>query len=581
LNAVLHDAERVKPRVRSTRSVFGLDFDAVAVTPRRVVRWGVLPFFILIFAAFAFLGSKQWLVSLSTSKPQKISLADSIDVTTNSSQAYYYFSKGRQLWWRYAAAEAIENLQIAVEIDTSFSYAYCLLGLLLNWVDRSEQAALCFEKSMNNYENLAPWEQMLVRGFQYYSNDEPQLMLEQFVQLVERYPDVIDGYSGAMLACEKLDDYDRAIMYGKRLLKIDSTHIATYNNLADLYKWKNDYQAGLFYSEKQLEIIQQSGDLQGIETAYESIGYFYHLQSNSIKAKENLQKALEYEPENHDASEYLAEVLFLQGEIQQAEQVLKASVSVPMQMQRKAKLYNRLANLYILTGRFEEALETLKKSRTIHFERQSSIALNESLLMYRIYGALEQHRLAENDLISLQEQIRNMEGLQKSNRTKQLELYLALARQDSQLAEKIIRHDLPPRQNRVNPWEIEFLMAKQNTNQALELLSLRIEEDTCRVSGERIPDYLNIAIILNRQNKHQDALDACLSALATRRVLQAYNSVDYIRALALLPEIYENLNEYDKAVEACDRFLGYWENADPGTTLLVRVHNCRQRLLQM
>ena len=94
-------------------------------------------------------------------------------------------------------------------------------------------------------------------------------------------------------------------------------------------------------------------------------------------------------------------------------------------------------------------------------------------------------------------------------------------------------------------------------------------------------DYLKMATIHFQENRFSEALKSCHAALKTRRVLQASKSIYFVRALALLPEIYYKLNETDKAIAACDRFLQLWENADPGIPLLVQVQNRKEHLLQI
>ena len=52
-----------------------------------------------------------------------------LPVTTTSRQAYQYFLEGQKAWWRYDMRAAVNSFQMAVEADTSFAYAYALLGV--------------------------------------------------------------------------------------------------------------------------------------------------------------------------------------------------------------------------------------------------------------------------------------------------------------------------------------------------------------------------------------------------------------------------------------------------------------------
>ncbi len=90
-----------------------------------------------------------------------------------------------------------------------------------------------------------------------------------------------------------------------------------------------------------------------------------------------------------------------------------------------------------------------------------------------------------------------------------------------------------------------------------------------------------IAKIKLAAGDYEAAIKYCESALATRHIfIHMATTIYYVRAMALLAEIYEASGDYEKALAQCERFLQYWQNADPGTPLLLEVQERKERLLQ-
>ncbi|MBN1559485.1 protein kinase, partial [candidate division KSB1 bacterium] len=579
VNALLEDVSRLKGRLQPTNALYG---DKTAVTSRRrdrIVKWLILPIMLAIIFVLSVFGARQWQASFTSTPDAIAALPDSIDVTTHSAEAYHYFIKGRKAWWRYHSSSAIENLQIAVEMDTSFSYAYCLLGLLCNWVDRQQESAACFQKSLYNFEQLTAWEKMLVRGFQYYSRDESEAMLAQFERLVSQYPHVIDGYLGAMLACEKLDEYDRAIDFGLRLLKINSTHIAAHNNLADLYHWKGDFDKTLHHAEKQLQLILDSGDLNGITSAYEWVGRSHHMLGHAQEAEENLKKALVYDPQNQDASEILAEVLVLQAKLAEAEKTIKTAMSMPMKQLARVRWYYRLARLYVFMGRFTESIESYGKAKSIFEE------LEETVVVIRISHELSElyFELGRLNLIDIEMDYLAKMAPQSYLDESHIYIYwqasLAISRENFLTAEAWMARAHTLSNELWSDLEIDYLIAQQNFQQASQRLITQVENHPINIDDGGINYYHKSARLLLEENKLVEALHICLLALETRRLLARVNiGIYYMKSLALLAEIYEKMGDKDKALAQCERFLLYWQNADPGSPLLLEVQERVERL---
>lgn len=549
----------------------------------RVVLRIVLPLSLFILTAILFFGSKLWFEWFN--QPETVTIAgDSIPVTTRSAQAYNYFLKGREAWWRYDGDTAIRNLQLAVEADVSFAYAQCLLGVLYFWRDRDQEGADCLREAARSLDELRRWEKLLVQGFIEYGESDYEQMLQTFDKLVNRYPDVIDGYLGAALACENLREFDKGIDYTLRLAAMDSSHIAAHGNLADLYQWKGNLPLAIEYAEKYLNLILESDYTQGASGAYEQVGTFYHFINRPQEALKNLQKSLELNPRNLDVTRYLAEVHALAGRMQEAENVFKTALSMPLKREERSNVYADLKCLAVFAGRYSDALAHSEKRKILADEdKLLDIAL---LCLYdyeKIYKELKQYDMIQYELDKVSREFQIKDNKEKKyNRWNIVQFRLALHRYDWISA----RYQLNILDNMVpESWLIsadaDLAFAQGDYVTAEKLYHSEIEKITKPFWGEKVDDLYSYAFIKYKKGDCQSAVKTCHSILQARHILQhATIPVYYIKAIALLSEIYESMGEVDNALAECDRFLMYWSNADPGIPLLVQVEERRQRLLQ-
>ena len=130
--------------------------------------------------------------------------------------------------------------------------------------------------------------------------------------------------------------------------------------------------------------------------------------------------------------------------------------------------------------------------------------------------------------------------------------------------------------------EIEYLIAQQNFQLALQRLNVLVENHPIHSDDDGIDYHYKSARLLLEENKLVEALHNCLLALETRRLLTRVSiGIYYMKSLALLAEIYEKMGDKDKALAQCERFLRYWQRADPGIPLLLEVQERKERLQQL
>ncbi len=147
-------------------------------------------------------------------------------------------------------------------------------------------------------------------GLAYRSNGDYDRAIEYYQkalkidlkQLGPDHPDVAIGYNNIGLVYKRKGDYDRAIKYYKKALKIDLKQLGSnhprvaikYNNLGRAYAGNGDYDRAIKYYRKALKIdLKQLGhDHPNVAIRYGNLGSAYQRKGNYNIALEYYNKAL-------------------------------------------------------------------------------------------------------------------------------------------------------------------------------------------------------------------------------------------------------------------------------------------------
>ncbi|MBN1561109.1 protein kinase [candidate division KSB1 bacterium] len=509
----------------------------------------------------------------------------SSDVTTLSPDAYAYFLAGRQAWWRYADHVAINNLQLAVDNDTTFSYAYALLGVLLRWNERPDEGRLCLQKAKRHRGKLSEPEKLLVDGYSYYMLDNASAMLASFTKLTQQFPDFIDGHLGQALAFEVQRNFASAIKATANVLKIDSTHIAALANIADIYIWQAEFDSALCYANLRLRTLMNSPDRTGLGVAYEQVGAVHHYLGNVGEAIANLEVAIEQDPQNKDAIIALAEAYLLNDQVKAAERILKNHLLLALQPDERAAMYEYIAHFYVFTGRYKYALEHLDIANTLYREADFAHGVAwthfNRCLLFRELGRADQ---AERELADarLYSQSRSSALLQTSFFIVD-DFIVALQKGDRERAMTILQRKsrLISQSDRLF-LESKYELARGQTAAAIDKLASLLQHDDRPILGLMIEAKYDLANLLLQTGDYDRAADYCSRALYTKRVLMfAQTPIFYGKSIALLAEIREKQGKIAEAIAACERFLHYWRDADVGMSLPDEVEERLERLRQM
>jgi tetratricopeptide (TPR) repeat protein len=155
-------------------------------------------------------------------------------VTTASHEALRVFSQGLQAWNQGDNARAIQLLEEAIGLDSTFAMAYRKLAVILNNSDeRRARAVEAATKAYAYRDRLTERERYLViAAYNSVVTGDRDQVISAYRTVLDKYPDDTYALNNLGVIYSELRDSKRAAEYFARGLGVDSTMRLFYSNLA-------------------------------------------------------------------------------------------------------------------------------------------------------------------------------------------------------------------------------------------------------------------------------------------------------------------------------------------------------------
>ena len=290
---------------------------------------------------------------------------DIADLTTTSLEAYQYYFAGREAAYRMYNREAINDLEKAVALDSTFVEAYSALARQYYTIKDNAKALKIIDQTKTIAANYGKGTEETLVGI---------LALESYIR----------------------HDWDLAINYYKRLISLNPSNLRAHIDLGMVYyQQKMMYDEGISEFEKVLELdprgVQhhidftynvlgwaylRKGELKKAHSAFkkyadlspnqahplECLGLFYLFVGNYEQAINDLQRALEIKPDFYSAYGDLGNIYLAKGMYSQAALSYERYLALPMSEGDQAEGHFSLGNLYFVKGEYAQALQECQKA---------------------------------------------------------------------------------------------------------------------------------------------------------------------------------------------------------------------------
>src|SRR6266849_6812233 len=294
--------------------------------------------------------------------------AQSSSRKTDRAAAYYHYTLAHMYEEQVAvygrsdlANKAIEEYRQAIDADPTSEYLTAGLAELYAKTGRIRDAVLeaqdIIKRDPNNLEARKLLGRIYLRslGDMQASNNGSQnvlkLAIEQYEQIVKIEPDNVEDHLllGRLYSLNK--DLQKAENEFKTAVKLQPDSEEAVTTLAYLYNEEGD-------TSRATQVLSAIPEASRSAKLYSALGYTYEQQKQYKNAISAYRHAIEVDRDNLDAIRGLAQNLMNDG---QADAALEQYKVIADANPEDAQTYVRIAEIYRKQGKFDLALENLKK----------------------------------------------------------------------------------------------------------------------------------------------------------------------------------------------------------------------------
>jgi serine/threonine protein kinase/predicted Zn-dependent protease len=501
------------------------------------------------------------------------------NITTSSPDALKHYLEGSRYGYMGELRLSLQEMEKAVAIDPDFAMAYLFMAYDYIGLGYRTEFDRYLQKAYELSERLPAKERYLIQAeFYWGAGKNFDKAIDVLNTLLEFYPEDVEGNEmlGDMYA--SLEQWDKASERYELLIENKVESVPLYTNLAGIYNAHGMYDKAIGVLEEYLNnfgdnhfilellawnyLLQGKYDLAQAEVDkaislnltdvnrfhfYNLQGYIYCCRGDWTLAEKEYLKLLDSEEllSQSRGRERLADLYILQGKFKKAQDQIKQNIELANKsgdMYRKSAFHRYLSYLHLSSGSPEKALEECNKTWQIAVDNE--------------HPAIQIWALHLKGLIHLE-----MKSVDEAERVA-AELKEMI---ESGAIEKLIRlyYHLT---GRIELERKNFDRAIDFLKKAWTLLPVNHDSQTgfrCSLAQA----YYESGDLEKAQEEYEGIISRPISIL--------WGGDIYAKSFYMLGKIYEERGNIAKAIEQYEKFLDLWKDADPE---IVEVDEARMRL---
>ena len=287
------------------------------------------------------------------------------DVTTTSYEAYRRYRQGTEHLWKLELAEAADDLQAALVLDSTFAMAYHNLALAkvrtgLRIADPFADLAparTAIDQALRYANRTTERERLLIRVRHALINRAFERASRQAAEAIRQYPNDIDVLFASSFATAFSEGApQKRIPILERILEIDPRYAPAHNHLAYVHTYTGNFEQAISHVRRYLALYPE------VLNAHDSAWEIYMKAGRFEEAYETAVAALQKHPGAWASAHYWAGwASLLQDKQAKAHDHFQRLVDAEPSLQ--ARLQKGHAHVY--AGRYAEALRLYQEA----FER--------------------------------------------------------------------------------------------------------------------------------------------------------------------------------------------------------------------
>jgi len=255
--------------------------------------------------------------------------------------------------------DALKSFGKAAELDPNFARAYSGMSAAYRNMGRPTEAEKYAQLAMQHIDNMTERERYRLRGIYYLSSSNWQKCVEEYSQLVQKYPSDNIGHTNLANCYSQLRNWPKAVEETQQDVNIHP-NASGLANLALFSSYASDFQGG----EKAARRLQQM--LPSFEYGYLSLAFAQLGQDQLTQAEESYQKLGSLSAQGATmAASGLADLKLYQGRFAEAIKILEQGAAADLAANRNdsaADKFAALAYAQMQKGQMQAALAAAEKS---------------------------------------------------------------------------------------------------------------------------------------------------------------------------------------------------------------------------
>jgi len=279
--------------------------------------------------------------------------------TTSSLEAMRAYARAQELIGQYQYDEAIEQYQIAIDIDPDFGRAYVGLATIHSNLRQNQEADKYYKEALARIDRMPEREKYRTLGAYFFRKRDFKKAIEYNSTLVEKYPADLSGNANLGLAHYFMRNMNKAVEQGLKTINLRPGDVNLHYNLIWYAIGAGDLDLARQYAEKVLVISPG----RQICMFYVSLAMIELLQGRPEKAAEAYRpiEAWGSAPASI-AKTGLADLALYEGRLSDAEKILEKGIEEDLKLGSAARKLIMLAELQLSLGKKELALEAVEQA---------------------------------------------------------------------------------------------------------------------------------------------------------------------------------------------------------------------------
>jgi len=517
------------------------------------------------------------------------------DVTTNSLDAYYYFVRGQECNSNQNYKDGRKFLEKAIELDPRFAMAYLKLGDSLLGLGDFKATIEAYKKAKNFSARATEKERYFIDGiYAFQVKDDLEEGFRIFKKMVKHYPKEKSSHYGLGLVCLSKGLFNLAIEEFNKAQELDPYDGEPLRMISYSYRVLRNYEKAIEYLKKHMSVFP------GNAAVLERMASIYLEMGKLDEASAKYEEAFEADPDR--SPNWLASYVYaLKEDYPEAMRWIDRSIHVapPSQKGAASRGWNYLVKSFYhyWLGNLDESMShvlmLIDYADTIKFKHWKANAFWMMGWISYERSEFESCRKYFKEWFDIYMEdvlpLRDNSAARKMHWTAWYYFYLGLVdlkqgkikSARSWLVEiHSLLPDVLPQYKDWITFYYNFLHAEVLLAEGAVKKAITIGKKSSPLGGSvergklvlhNVPFLKDVLARAYRQNGEIDKAIAEYERLITFDPQREERYLIHPRYYYRLAELYEQKRERRKAGENYEKFLGFWENADPAIPEIVEA----------